>query len=146
MFRHVFTFASVASLLLCLGTIGVWFWSDVRPQESHPIISVGAITIFGSAGYLGYEGPPNSPQTWIVLTPYQPATRSTLVGPTILLVRCWKIAAGCTVLPIVWGIRRCRSRAIAADLHCGVCGYDLRATPDRCPECGHTPEKVEASA
>jgi hypothetical protein len=57
------------------------------------------------------------------------------------VVPLWCPFLATTVLPMVWVLRRRATRRRAADGLCLGCGYDLRATPDRCPECGVVPRE-----
>jgi hypothetical protein len=50
----------------------------------------------------------------------------------------WALAIFCAVGPI-WSLRRRISRRVDDRVLCPACGYDLRATPDSCPECGTVP-------
>jgi hypothetical protein len=54
----------------------------------------------------------------------------------------WFLAVLLAVLPALYLRTILRSRKRDRKGLCPVCGYDLRATPDRCPECGTAPART----
>jgi hypothetical protein len=109
------------------GANRVW-WSE--PLDGQPWWFIGTGSKWGLLGASVHNGGTGvdatiGPRTtfrvsyWAVVLP--------LWLPTLLFA----------VLPTVWCLRR--RRAPAAPNACQACGYDLRATPDRCPECGTIP-------
>jgi hypothetical protein len=116
-------------LLLCVATVALWAGSHAWPwgwgtdSGFHWNIIVDSIS--GSLNVI-LDGTPAEHLEWY--TPY------------------WKLLAlwvGLGIWHIVpWdrlAFRKQKERGL-----CAVCGYDLRATPERCPECGRVPNSVKS--
>ena len=48
----------------------------------------------------------------------------------------WFVILVCALPPTLWLQRIRKDKRIRSAGGCRVCGYDLRASPERCPECG----------
>jgi hypothetical protein len=77
---------------------------------------------------------------------FQPIGNPYVVGREYYAdISVWWIIAATAICPVLWIIvvigRLSRRRVDSSQ--CPACGYDLRATPDRCPECGTIPPAKE---
>jgi hypothetical protein len=55
---------------------------------------------------------------------------------TFVILPWWLMLLATAPLPLLWAIGWRRRRRGERRGLCAVCGYDLRASPERCPECG----------
>jgi len=77
------------------------------------------------------------------VTPY--AGTSFVHSARVITVPFWILLAATAALP-AWKLRAIfreyRHNRRRRGGFCGSCGYDLRATPQRCPECGAVPANI----
>jgi hypothetical protein len=74
---------------------------------------------------------------------YLSATLYGAVTTRIYIVPLWPVTLLTALAPARYWLGD-RKRRWRASGFCSSCGYDLRATPDRCPECGAIPKEVKA--
>ncbi|HEY7115828.1 MAG TPA: hypothetical protein VH475_04525 [Tepidisphaeraceae bacterium] len=118
------------------------FWDPVGPIDNSPAARAwGPVGIGWDAQtyhrWIGFEyasGIYTPPFSWQL--PRAPFRR---IGMPL-----WSLITVFALAPSrgFWRLaRRCRPSNSGA---CTICGYDLRATPHRCPECGHVQEGARA--
>ena len=164
--RHrLLTIAAAVSLVLCMVVAGFWVrsmwrWDHVSRHwfapGRHRVIALdsnrGRISLNWGA-LPDAPGRPESVRTTrtsgsprdVTVTAWQRWAyeyQRTSNGPEViryLAVHDVWLVALTSVLPGCWVLVARRRRRLLMLGRCAACGYDLRATPERCPECGELP-------
>jgi hypothetical protein len=170
--RRLFTFVSVGSLLLCAAAVALWVRSYIVADtlEWGNVTAVGASRgsfAWGSYHLLGYKDREGFRHGWTkpqnILQGLAAGSQGNgFIGPhlgfaycsvsgtdsyDVVVVPAWLIVGTTAVLPALWlaaTYRRSRRVRDGQNLS-NAYGYDLRASIDRCPECG-TPIRAEVIA
>lgn len=155
--RRMFNLATVVSLVLCTATTVLWVRSYLPPNLNWGFRDGNGILVFNdfnpefafddllriarNPGYIrggwrvggvevirgGFTDTGNPKKYWLIALPL----------PYLMILLA--------VLPALWWASAGRERHRRTTGLCPGCGYDLRATPDRCPECGMVPAKPSNS-
>jgi hypothetical protein len=140
----------VLSPALCAATVILWAWSEFAAQfelfgVQSPDTSYGMGTERGAIiGYLQRErtsyrsGDDKDVQLVRAGFRYLRITSDGMRRWNLVLP-FWFLAGIWSLLPLTRFFQRMRSRRQQRLGRCLICGYDLRSTPNRCPECGTVP-------
>lgn len=156
--RRFFKLVAIVSLVLCLATTALWVRSYNRSGtlvcrlgdiNGHFVLRHGRLGFFTSTISefqlqqhirLVRSGPvspfgrniTDQPQWSLAGFGYGRHVTDGIVAVIPLLF----LAAVTAACPVAWLWRTTREARRRRSGCCPTCGYDLRATPDRCPECG----------
>jgi hypothetical protein len=172
--RILFNIMTGLSLLICLSMSALWVRSYMftdaverqGPRRMWQTVSSAGQVYFAaqvaaspSAVYapteefFHYRSPPGQPLPWTASAGYEnyvntgPFTLARSHAPdwNTLVVRVphWFVFGLAAVLPVTRLLLRRKRRLPGC---CASCGYDLRATPDKCPECGTVVAKAASDS
>ena len=166
--RWLFNGLTAILTLLFLAALAIWIRSDFQYDEFFRITVMPGITrvkltqrVITDDGklalvqYIQYDNPPSRLWMHVLsgsglsfrhhgdLDKYHWFEYWSDQDSTQIIVPIWMIVALFGALPLVWFYRWKRHSQLHQKGYCFNCGYDLRATPVRCPECGTIPPKKE---
>ena len=154
--RRLFTLAAAVSLLLCLAIAGLYvraftlrdeihtsvFWHDCMiatfPHHVHFIVAEKPFRgPYPTSVTYGLEQYPSAPKY------LRPRLSNTGVYWEIS-IPFWLPLLFAAPLPAYAAVQGLYRRSLNCEDRCVACGYDLRATPEQCPECGLVPERTKS--